>query len=94
MTREEPRFVVSYLDTNGRELWSDEHEWIPPVIGNGIVDQGGRRWRIVDVWVVHQEHGWFQNGVYAFLELADGDTDRLANIAPQYYYGEPEPDEG
>lgn len=80
----EPQFIVSYETPDMQDGWQEEYEWTPPVIGHGIVGRDGRRWRIVDVWTVHEKHGHFEYGVYAFLEPA-GDSDRMSRINPEYY---------
>lgn len=81
----DPRYGVTYLTEDGTVEWDEELDWMPPAIGNGVVDEHGKRWRIVDVWVVHEKHGRFEYGVYAFVEPATGDSDRLRRIAPGYY---------
>lgn len=75
---------VTYVYPSGehdqREVWM-----IPPAIGHGYVDPKGDRYRIVDVWAVDDKHGAFEYGVYAFLELATSEDDRLGNLHPEYY---------
>lgn len=82
--RLEPRYMITYHFPNGD---ADQHEWewTPAVIGNGFVDSDGRRYRIVDVWIVHEKHGGVEYGVHAILKAAGDDDQHLRALAPDYY---------
>lgn len=76
---------VSYLDTTGKELWNTEDAWIPPVVGQGVVNEAGSRFRVVDVWVKYDKHSAMgEYGVYAFLAPAASEDDRLQKLYPYY----------
>ncbi|WP_375003282.1 hypothetical protein [Aeromicrobium sp. CTD01-1L150] len=81
--RPEPRYIVNYIAP--AEDWQDEHAYIPPVVGNGIELPSGQRYRIVDVWTIHEKHGVMGYGVHAFLEPVKREDDRPANTYPAYY---------
>lgn len=84
MIRSEPRYVVNYIAPDGE--WQDEYATQPPMIGYGIeLPTTARRYRIVDVWIIHQKHGRIEYGVHAFLEPIGDDDDRPANTHPDYY---------
>lgn len=77
--------MVEYVSLNGESLWQEEYEWIPPVIGYGIESPDGKRYRVVDVWIIHPKHGRFEYGVHAFLEPVSPRDDLLHRIDPDYY---------
>ncbi len=83
--RTEPRFIVTYLTEDESEMWTEDYDYIPPAVGNGVIDEQGKRWRIIDVWSVHEKRGRLEYGLYAFVEPATGDSDRPGRIAPEYY---------
>jgi hypothetical protein len=83
--REEPRFVVSYVDADGGLLWQEEHEWVPPTVGVGIESPDGKRYRIVDVWNIKPKRGPLEYGIHAFLEPVTTGNDRLGQLWPDYY---------
>ncbi|WP_138845282.1 hypothetical protein [Rhodococcus pyridinivorans] len=68
--RIEARYMITYHFPDGDERQS-EWEWTPAVIGNGYVDEAGRRYRIVDVWIVlpaqTRVHGLICTAVTAVL---------------------------
>lgn len=79
---------VTYVPVDVPEQeWYVEHNFIEPAVGHGVVDEKGARWRIVDIWVVHEKHSGGLNpyGVYAFVEQAHGDDDRPGQMYPEYY---------
>lgn len=76
--------MITYHFPDGDERQS-EWEWTPAVIGNGYVDERGHRYRIVDVWIVHEKHGGVQYGVHAILKPAGDDDQHLRDLAPDYY---------
>lgn len=86
--REESRYVISYVQTDGTHLWQHEHAWTPAAIGHGIESPDGVRYRIVDVWVIHPKRGMLEYGVHAFVEPVTPENDRLGQLWPDYY-GEP-----
>lgn len=80
-----PLYFVTYLTADQVTLWQDEEAPIPPAVGQGIVSEDGRRWRVRDVWVIGEKHGGLEYGTYAFVEPAVGEDDLLATVDPQYY---------
>ena len=83
-TRPEPRHIVTYHSPDGE--WQDEYATQPPMIGYGIeLPTDSRRFRIVDVWIIHEKHGILGYGVHAFLEPVTYEDDTPANLHPEYY---------
>lgn len=82
-SRPEARYVVNYIAPD--DEWQDEFASTPPIIGHGIELPRGGRYRIVDVWTIHEKHGQMGYGVHAFLEPVTDDDDRPANTYPEYY---------
>ena len=79
--------AVTYVHPDGSEIQRDVAILYPPAIGQGYIDERGRRYRIVDVWANDEKHGrgLGEYGVYAFLEGAEGDDDRPGRLYPAYY---------
>ena len=81
------RIPVTYVFTDGTPAWETEDAWIPPVVGQGVIDEGGRRYRVVDVWVNREKHGGGvgEYGVYVYIEEATGPDDRPGELHSAYY---------
>lgn len=78
---------VTYVYTDGRYAWDTEDNWVPPVIGQGVINHSGKRFRVVDVWINHEKHGGGvgEYGIYAYIEAAQGADDRPGLLHPNYY---------
>ena len=86
--REEPRFIITYVDADsGEHLWQEEHACSPAVVGQGVELPNGGRYRVADVWSIYPKRGPLEYGVHAFVRRADGDEDLLGRLWPSYYYG-------
>lgn len=80
--------AVTYVYPDGEENQRDVAMY-PPAIGQGYIDEKGDRYRVVDLWVVDEKHGAMgAYGVYAYLEVAEGDDDRPGRLHPAYYRAE------
>jgi hypothetical protein len=77
--------MVTYQTESGDVEWQEEYDWIPPMVGNGVIGEDDRRWRIVDVWIVQAKHGLLEYGVHAIIAPATGDGDLPNRIYPGYY---------
>jgi hypothetical protein len=68
--------------------WQDDYYHVPLERGDGILvsKQGGRRFRVVDIWYSDDRHGHFDLGRHIFLkDVTDTDDDRLGTISPEYF---------
>lgn len=71
----------------------DQTEGMAPPLrrGDGLIRSFGgypeeSRWRVVDIWVSYDHHGYFDDGVHAFLELVSNTEDDLPQqMAPSYF---------
>ena len=79
-----PKYFVTYLTEDQKVFWQDEYAWIPPAIGNGIVGEDGKLWRIRDVWEIHEKRGGLEYGVYAFISPVTPEDNTLARVVPDY----------
>lgn len=79
--------MVSYETPELDDGWQDEYAEAVPLIGHGIIDRRGQRWRVVDVWHSHDKHGWVDRGIHVYLEpVAPGSDDDLpGNLHPEYF---------
>ena len=90
------RWLVSYhvLDDDGteRDLYQEEGPPPPIAIGEGIIAQGGRRYRVVDVWYSDDKHGFYDVGKHVFMrDVTDTADDLPGTLAPDYFGGSPAP---
>lgn len=82
----EPLYAVKYVPTDDTPEWDVETNWIPPMIGYGVIAEDGSRWRVVDVWINHEKRGAIgAYGVYVYVELAEGESDRPGQLYGSYY---------
>ena len=81
------KIPVTYVRKDSLGQWETEDAWIPPVAGQGVINERGERFRIVDVWVNKEKHGGGLGdyGVYAFVEPATMESDLPAQLYA--YYG-------
>ncbi|WZH35542.1 MAG: hypothetical protein PIR02_12235 [Microbacterium enclense] len=77
------RYLVDYY-ANGENIHQDEYAKIPPVIGHGF-EFGGKWYRIVDVWTVHEKHAPVTHGTAVFLEEVE--TPQVFLDVDSRYYG-------
>lgn len=79
------RIPLTYLSTDGSRLTETEDAWIPPVVGQGWINESGERFRVADVWVVAEKRGALGGyGVYAVVEPASGEDDWPATAFSWY----------
>jgi hypothetical protein len=81
--------LPTYVHRDDAEQLSETDLPLPVAIGDGMVWSDSLRYRVVDIWISHDQHGFLDIARHVFLERVPSAEGDRPPMNPEYYPAPP-----